>query len=938
MFTKWTVITFLLCSCWCNAQSYVNYSEKNGLPSNHIYRILQDRDGFIWMATNEGVVKFNGSDFKVFSTKEGLPTNDIWNLHAATDGKIWYNAKSKNLGYILDDIVYSFPSEDGNSINPVNSNFDGLNYISFDYWKSYQLKNNRWKRMNVDSTHFLSVPLLHPHYKLLNKSKGENYIVVNKAGENKEIKNSQIDVPRNYYRGQITDSLFIYFNDKAYHIINFNSLESNSFSYKNQLDVDQLFTARMNLVNDEIQIFGPGVVGILDNDLSIKESYRFPKELNSQNALIDKEKNIWIGTFSNGVYVYNKKDNDIKTELSDSKIIDIIEVQGDIYACVNNKGFYKYNREKERFELEIEEQAYLYGINHIAETQTTYFFSDRHIIARSEGNINTYNFNFKNETARSLVYHNGLLYGQNTSGIVSLDPANLEIQQKYLMTGSEVVTKFKDRILVGTSSGLKELKNNEIISVNKDLGSFQLPIKDIIVINDDHILFTTNGYGTYYTDLKKIEQLTGSEFLSCDHPLLDGTDLYLPCNKGLLYYCLDEEKYTLKKKWDNTTGLPTNKINGIKKVNNQLLVATNQGVIHFPTDYSSPTALLNIYIDESKFNDKVIKQNHKIRYEANNTLDFTIKPINFTPNATLNYDFRLEPLQREWTTTSSGNLTFADLSPDNYVLRIQSGDRSASLAFQILPQWYQTWWFYVFCFITLIASVVLVTRYLGKKSEGKRNKELIESQKLSELQLKALRSQMNPHFVFNSLNAIQYYINENDFETSDTYLVKFSRLVREFFELSKEQLITIEREVELLKNYLDLEKLRFKSKFDYKINVDPGLDMSDKLPSMLLQPIAENAVNHGVFNRPNGGLINITFKRLSSTAIQIAVEDNGPGYKKNTDEKRYKSSSLLEERLKFLKNAGHWEIYMETGQIKGDSTFPGYRVLFTLKKLVHENV
>jgi len=74
-------------------QSCINYSEKDGLPSNHVYKITQDVHGFIWIATDEGLVKYNGTEFKTFTTKDGLPTNDIWNLFPGTDGKLWYIAK-----------------------------------------------------------------------------------------------------------------------------------------------------------------------------------------------------------------------------------------------------------------------------------------------------------------------------------------------------------------------------------------------------------------------------------------------------------------------------------------------------------------------------------------------------------------------------------------------------------------------------------------------------------------------------------------------------------------------------------------------------------------------------------------------------------------------------------------------------------------------------
>src|SRR5690606_12049967 len=123
---------------------------------------------------------------------------------------------------------------------------------------------------------------------------------------------------------------------------------------------------------------------------------------------------------------------------------------------------------------------------------------------------------------------------------------------------------------------------------------------------------------------------------------------------------------------------------------------------------------------------------------------------------------------------------------------------------------------------------------IRKKEETKAQQE----KRVAGLELQALRSQMNPHFVHNSLNAIQYFIQRNEVELSENYLSKFSQLIRLFFEYSRKQNITIEEELVLLKNYLEIEQLRFEEKLHYKIEVDESIDQEEQLiPSMLLQPI-----------------------------------------------------------------------------------------------------
>lgn len=204
-------------------------------------------------------------------------------------------------------------------------------------------------------------------------------------------------------------------------------------------------------------------------------------------------------------------------------------------------------------------------------------------------------------------------------------------------------------------------------------------------------------------------------------------------------------------------------------------------------------------------------------------------------------------------------------------------------------------------------SLLIKEAELGKleKIKAKFDKELAENE------LYALRSQMNPHFVFNSLAAIQYYINNNQLEASEVYLVKFSKLIRQFFEWSKEKEITIEQEIMLISNYIDIEKLRFKDKFEYTIHTDKKLDIvSNKLPTILLQPIVENAINHGIFNKIENGILTINFIYLDVKSFKVEIIDDGVGFI-NTEKKekrKLKSSKLLVDRIKFLNQTQKWKI------------------------------
>lgn len=180
--------------------------------------------------------------------------------------------------------------------------------------------------------------------------------------------------------------------------------------------------------------------------------------------------------------------------------------------------------------------------------------------------------------------------------------------------------------------------------------------------------------------------------------------------------------------------------------------------------------------------------------------------------------------------------------------------------------------------------------------------------KLAEVEMSALRSQMNPHFVFNCLNSIKLYSLENDSHTASEYLTKFSRLIRLVLENSRSEKVTLENELETLQLYLDMEAMRFKNKVNYQINVQPNIDISFiEIPPLLIQPYVENAIWHGLMHKTEGGKIVIDVLNPSPNQLKIEITDNGIGRKK-AQEIKSKSASrnksfgirLTAERLELI--------------------------------------
>lgn len=181
-----------------------------------------------------------------------------------------------------------------------------------------------------------------------------------------------------------------------------------------------------------------------------------------------------------------------------------------------------------------------------------------------------------------------------------------------------------------------------------------------------------------------------------------------------------------------------------------------------------------------------------------------------------------------------------------------------------------------------------------------------------------LLSQMNPHFVFNSLTAIQSYIFRNDAYTAGKYMSSFAKLVRLVLENSREEQITLSKEIETLKYYLQLQELRFEGKFDYNIDVDPDIAVDHvSVPPMLAQPFIENAIEHGIIHLSKKGLITIRFI-LKGSVLIIEIEDNGIGIEKSSKNSQHKwnehqslATKITRERIKNIKSSTNIEVKME---------------------------
>lgn len=220
----------------------------------------------------------------------------------------------------------------------------------------------------------------------------------------------------------------------------------------------------------------------------------------------------------------------------------------------------------------------------------------------------------------------------------------------------------------------------------------------------------------------------------------------------------------------------------------------------------------------------------------------------------------------------------------------------------ILKQvWYKTYQFISLHIAILLTCVYLIFNYY--------NQNKIYKSKVSELEMESLRSQMNPHFISNALNSINYYILENKTDEASLFIIKFSKLIRKILNNTSKDFICLSEELESLKMYIEMEKMRFKDKFTYNIDVDANVDVSYEVPSLILQPIVENAIWHGLMQKKSTGHLSICVKNLNKQ-IQVIIKDDGIGIERSKELKSKQSlkrksfgHNIVTRRLELLNKA-----------------------------------
>jgi len=333
------------------------------------------------------------------------------------------------------------------------------------------------------------------------------------------------------------------------------------------------------------------------------------------------------------------------------------------------------------------------------------------------------------------------------------------------------------------------------------------------------------------------------------------------------------------------SGWPLNYADGYfeKDSANKLYAGANTWHVDFDAEKlieQLPQAM--VLLEGALVNDSLIlaKNNRVVLPEGTGVFSLWVHDLNFNGSGNNSLLYRLgQNSGGKWETVTDNRIMFSNLGPGSYLVEVKGSlqwnmqDKVYAFTITIMPFWYQTVWFRLVGLVLLALLTILLIRYLLVRQQMRnRYKE-----QLREAQMQALRTQMKPHFIFNSLNSINSLILDAKTFEASAYLTTFSKLMRTTLEITQSNTIKLQKELEALRLYIEMEMTRVPH-FDYELLIDKHVDVENiEVPPLILQPFVENAIWHGLSSKKDAGMLSVRLKWESDNVLQVSIEDNGIG-------------------------------------------------------------
>lgn len=879
-----------------------NYNVNSGLFSNETYSVFQDSKGFIWISSNVGAIRFDGNNFKLFNKNNGLDDDVVIRIKEDSKGRVWFINYNGSLNFLLN----------GNIHNQFNTPFlkelkAGLHYVTFVEEDDGDLLfyNYRYlfKRLNKKNN---SVSHLDP------KDFSDDYcalVAVNIINDSIllwaqealcffDTINNKIQLIKKIPKTtrcitQGSETMFLTKDGHFYEYLKTKQVVHDSIPVKSD---HVIWVIKDHLKKIWISTFNQGVFVIEDNKIS--DHYNIP---GAQSIMFDDHYNAWIASMHNGVYEIICKDKNVThypiTLFNGTPMTAVLcDLEGGIWAS-NYQTLYHINKSL------IKKSHSIPIFINIKELQ---LFNKRDIVCTNGFNKiihlkNVYHINQNEVCIDSIIGYSviqkiifalpgvdSILYANmNSYSIANIN--SLKLMSSNLIN-SRIHSVFYriDSGIVVNSEKCYELIPHKNLLVEDSSYPANKAITKHIIFNDSLEVFKVDNSNILVKYKEILKPLLYETNFPGNFPIIDIT-----CSKKFVYLATSRKVFKIhdiESAFNNKIldiqpiRLLFNQINDIQFSDNILYVFSKDGVTllkesAFSEDQVAPVAFVDKIIISDTTNipvsDKIITISSKDKIQINYGCILHSGHM-------AEYAYRIKGLSDSWTVSSEPSKTYDFLPPGEFVFELKARGRGldfgkiVSLNINVEPTFFQRGIVLLFSVITFLALAFFVLYIIQKRGI----KELEKQKKIILLEQKALQSMMNPHFIFNSLGSIQSFLLQNDGKQASLYLSRFSRLIRQNLNSLQSEFINLEDEIDRLKNYIDLEKLRLNNSFVFYI--DTGNIKEDiVIPAMVIQPFVENAIWHGLSPLQYTGILKIEFNTIDDVLLQIVISDNGIGIEKS---------------------------------------------------------
>lgn len=928
--------------------------------------MYQDNNGYLWSGGYGGLSRFDGKMFLNFNRSNGLIDHNV-NAICTDDAGTVFVGTSKGLSLLHNRKFSNYTRAEGLLNTNISSFCRGYHHSVYIGTARglFMFKDGKIRSLKKLEDYKINC-LFNPDTNVI--FAGTNKGLVLYGHNTFSIFDSKNGLPSNEVNciGRFRNFLVIG-TSAGLSLYDFHTKKFFNYSIESGL-IDLDITAVKNQNNKYLWVGSEN--GLLRFDGVQFEYFNIGPDYNSNHVrsiLQDREDNMWLGT-SSGLYRY--RDNSFSTfdripGLGNSFIFQVFrDNSGDLWVTSQNNGIYRQT------------QNYFkrYGIRDGLSVSTVraglqdnegrlIFGTDRDLAQFKNGRFQTIPLPVEFKAAHDVLFQDSrhTLWIGGTNGFASLVWKNnipyskfYPIQAKTDFNVYGFCEDEKGNLYIGThKAGLYRLSGDSLINLSARLNLNEETFFMLRYIDGYIFAASLNGLlilDTKNNTLKRIGDTDGlnSELIYSIEFTEDRNALWIGTNQGInklnLRKYLSEGKVELTSfgKKEGFAGVECNG-NGIwEDRDGTLWFGTVNGLIKYqPFNFKKNLVENKTLIENIKvLNEDTILMDSCVLPSNFNTIAFYYRGICLTNPDRVLYQKKLEGLagDKEWSAPSTEDYSkYANLAPGKYTFKLRSCNnegiwnaKETTFTFYIKSPFYLTWWFILLCMVAAFAGFYIFFQLRIYNIKKKQRLDFERKVEMSKIELKALRSQMNPHFIFNSLNSIQHYIFNTKSEEAIKYLNKFARLVRIILNNSEKPTVTVSDDLEALKLYLELEQMRFEDKFEYEIIVDESVDVDyDIMPPLLMQPYVENAILHGLNPAPYKGKLTVHLSSENNFLI-CTIVDNGIGREKAAEirrtmpVKKYKSfgMKITEDRLKILNEINNSKLSVTITDLKDAENKP----------------